>query len=152
MSSRLPIVLAVIAMITFVLMFLLTGSVVLPLKTLVLNGLSLTATFGALVWIFQDGHLGALGTTATGTLVATMPALLFCIAFGLSMDYEVFLVSRIREYWLESDRPRRQRRKRGARVGPYRPGGHRRRADDVDLVRGDDRRPGVVHADVRSRA
>ena len=102
-SSRLPIVLAVIAAITFVLMFRLTGSVVLPLKTLLLNGLSLTATFGALVWIFQDGHLGALGTTATGTLVATMPALLFCIAFGLSMDYEVFLVSRIHEYWLASD-------------------------------------------------
>jgi RND superfamily putative drug exporter len=101
-NSRLPIVLAVIAVITFVLMFRLTGSVVLPLKTLVLNGLSLTATFGALVWIFQDGHLGALGTTATGTLVVTMPALMFCIAFGLSMDYEVFLVSRIHEYWLAS--------------------------------------------------
>ncbi len=87
-------------MITFVLLFLLTGSVVLPLKALVLNVLSLTAAFGALVWIFQDGHLGALGTTPTGTLVANMPVLLFCIAFGLSMDYEVFLVSRIREYWL----------------------------------------------------
>ena len=94
--------LAVIAAITFVLLFLLTGSVVLPLKALVLNVLSLTAAFGALVWIFQDGHLGALGTTATGTLVANMPVLLFCIAFGLSMDYEVFLVSRIREYWLAS--------------------------------------------------
>ena len=82
------------------LLFLLTGSVVLPLKALVLNVLSLTAAFGALVWIFQDGHLGALGTTPTGTLVANMPVLLFCIAFGLSMDYEVFLVSRIREYWL----------------------------------------------------
>ena len=64
--------------------------------------MSLTAAFGALVWIFQDGHLGALGTTSTGTLVANMPVLLFCIAFGLSMDYEVFLVSRIREYWLAS--------------------------------------------------
>jgi RND superfamily putative drug exporter len=103
-SSRLPLVLTVIAVITFVLMFRMTGSVVLPLKTLLLNGLSLTATFGALVWIFQDGHLGALGTTATGTLVVTMPALLFCISFGLSMDYEVFLVSRIHEYWLTSQR------------------------------------------------
>jgi RND superfamily putative drug exporter len=102
-TSRLPIVLAVIAAITFVLLLLLTGSVVLPLKALVLNVLSLTAAFGALVWIFQDGHLGALGTTATGTLVVNMPVLLFCIAFGLSMDYEVFLVSRIREYWLASD-------------------------------------------------
>ncbi|GJF17435.1 membrane protein [Mycolicibacterium cyprinidarum] len=101
-TSRLPTVLAVIAAITFVLLFLLTGSVVLPLKALVLNVLSLTAAFGALVWIFQEGHLGALGTTPTGTLVANMPVLLFCVAFGLSMDYEVFLISRIREYWLKS--------------------------------------------------
>ncbi|MFN3004353.1 MMPL family transporter [Mycolicibacterium wolinskyi] len=105
-TSRLPLVLGVIAAITFVLLFLLTGSVVLPLKALVLNVLSLSAAFGALVWIFQDGHLGALGTTPTGTLVANLPVLLFCIAFGLSMDYEVFLVSRIREYWLQSDRTR----------------------------------------------
>jgi uncharacterized membrane protein YdfJ with MMPL/SSD domain len=105
-TSRLPLVLGVIAAITFVLLFLLTGSVVLPLKALVLNVLSLTAAFGALVWIFQDGHLGALGTTPTGTLVANMPVLLFCIAFGLSMDYEVFLVSRIREYWLKSGKTR----------------------------------------------
>jgi RND superfamily putative drug exporter len=103
-TSRLPMVLGIIAAITFVLLFLLTGSVVLPLKALVLNVLSLTAAFGALVWIFQDGHLGALGTTPTGTLVANMPVLLFCIAFGLSMDYEVFLVSRIREYWLKTGR------------------------------------------------
>lgn len=101
-TSRLPLVLGIIAAITFVLLFLLTGSVVLPLKALVLNVLSLSAAFGALVWIFQDGHLGALGTTSTGTLVANLPVLLFCIAFGLSMDYEVFLVSRIREYWLQS--------------------------------------------------
>ncbi len=105
-TSRLPLVLGVIAAITFVLLFLLTGSVVLPLKALVLNVLSLTAAFGALVWIFQDGHLGALGTTPTGTLVANMPVLLFCVAFGLSMDYEVFLVSRIREYWLRSPKTR----------------------------------------------
>ncbi len=105
-TSRLPLVLSVIAAITFVLLFLLTGSVILPLKALVLNVLSLTAAFGALVWIFQDGHLGALGTTSTGTLVANLPVLLFCIAFGLSMDYEVFLVSRIREYWLKSDKTR----------------------------------------------
>jgi putative drug exporter of the RND superfamily len=103
-TSRLALVLAAIALITFVVMFRLTGSVVLPLKTLLLSGLSLTASFGALVWIFQDGHLGGLGTTATGTLVLTMPVVLFCIAFGLSMDYEVFLVSRIYEYWLGSHR------------------------------------------------
>ena len=103
-TSRLPLVLAIIAVVTFVLLFLLTGSVVLPAKALILNVLSLTAAFGALVWIFQDGHLGAFGTTPTGTLVANMPVLLFCIAFGLSMDYEVFLISRIREFWLESGR------------------------------------------------
>jgi len=103
-TSRLPTVLALIAAITFVILFFLTGSVVLPLKALLLNVLSLSATFGALVWIFQDGHLGALGTTATGTLVATIPVLLFCISFGLSMDYEVFLVARIREYWLTPGR------------------------------------------------
>ncbi len=99
-TDRLPLVLGLIGIITFVLLFLLTGSVVLPLKALVCNILSLTAAFGALVWIFQDGHLGAMGTTQSGTLVANIPVLLFCVAFGLSMDYEVFLVSRIREYWL----------------------------------------------------
>jgi len=103
-TSRLPLVLGVIVVITFVVLFLITGSVVLPLKALILNVLSLTATFGALVWVFQDGHLGALGTTATGTLVANLPVLMFCIAFGLSMDYEVFLLSRIREYWLDRGR------------------------------------------------
>jgi len=99
--SRLPWVLGLIAVGTFALLFLLTGSLVLPVKAIILNVLSLTATFGTLVWIFQDGNLGALGTTSTGTLVAILPILLFCIAFGLSMDYEVFLISRIREYWLK---------------------------------------------------
>jgi uncharacterized membrane protein YdfJ with MMPL/SSD domain len=105
-TSRLPLVLGLIAVITFGLLFLLTGSVVMPLKALVLNVLSLTAAFGAMVWIFQDHHLGGLGTTSTGTLVANMPVLLFCIAFGLSMDYEVFVVSRIREFWIASGRTR----------------------------------------------
>ena len=103
-TSRLPLVLGLIAVIMLVLLFLLTGSVVLPIKALILNMLSLSAAFGAAVWIFQDGNLGALGTTATGTLVANMPVLLFCVAFGLSMDYEVFLVSRIREFWLASQK------------------------------------------------
>ena len=101
-ASHLPLVVGLIAGFMFILLFLLTGSVVMPLKALVLNVLSLTAAFGAMVWIFQDGHLGALGTTPSGVLVANIPVLLFCIAFGLSMDYEVFLVSRIREYWLAS--------------------------------------------------
>jgi putative drug exporter of the RND superfamily len=105
-TSRLPLVLGLIAVIMLALLFLLTGSAVVPLKALAFNILSLTAAFGALVWIFQEGHLGGLGTTATGTLVANIPVLLFCIAFGLSMDYEVFLVSRIREFWLVSGRTR----------------------------------------------
>jgi putative drug exporter of the RND superfamily len=101
-TSRLPVVLGLIAVIMFAVLFLLTGSVMIPLKALVLNVLSLTAAFGAMVWLFQDGHLGGLGTTATGVLVANIPVLLFCIAFGLSMDYEVFLFSRIREFWVTS--------------------------------------------------
>jgi RND superfamily putative drug exporter len=105
-TSRLPLVLGLIAVIMLGLLFLLTGSAVVPLKALAFNVLSLTAAFGAMVWIFQDGHLGALGTTASGTLIANIAVLLFCIAFGLSMDYEIFLVSRIREFWLASDRTR----------------------------------------------
>lgn len=105
-TSRMPLVLSLIGVITFVLLFLLTGSLVLPLKAIVLNVLSLSAAFGALVWVFQEGHLGALGTTATGTMEANIPVLMFCVAFGLSMDYEVFLLARIREYWLNSGRSR----------------------------------------------
>ena len=144
--------LGVIAAITFVLLFLLTGSVVLPLKALLLNVLSLTAAFGALVWIFQDGHLGAFGTTATGTLVANMPVLLFCIAFGLSMDYEVFLVVAHPRVLADIGRTAADNDESVALgPGPHRPRGHRGRAGDVDLVRRADRRAGVVHADVRRR-
>ena len=97
-TSRLPLAAGIIAVVTFVLLFLMTGSVLVPLKAIVLNLLSLTATFGAMVWIFQDGNLsGLLDFTATGTLDTSMPILMFCIAFGLSMDYEVFLLSRIKE-------------------------------------------------------
>jgi len=105
-TSRMPLVLTLIGVITFVLLFLLTGSLLLPLKALVLNVLSLSAAFGALVWVFQEGHLGALGTTSTGTMEANIPVLMFCVAFGLSMDYEVFLLARIREFWLASGRTR----------------------------------------------
>jgi RND superfamily putative drug exporter len=96
--SRLPLAAGLIAAATFVLLFLMFGSLLVPIKALILNVLSLSATFGALVWIFQDGHLsGFLDFTPTGTLPATVPLLLFCLAFGLSMDYEVFLLSRIKE-------------------------------------------------------
>jgi uncharacterized membrane protein YdfJ with MMPL/SSD domain len=103
-TTRLPVVLAIIAVITLVLVFLLTGSAVLPFEALVTNTLSLAAAFGAVVWVFQQGHLGGLGTAVTGTIGVDLPVLLFCITFGLSMDYEVFLISRVREYWLASHR------------------------------------------------
>ncbi|SDI96213.1 putative drug exporter of the RND superfamily [Frankineae bacterium MT45] len=96
-GSRLPWALLWIAVTTFVLLFLFTGSVVLPIKALLLNALSLSAVFGAMVWIFQEGHFSSLlGFTPT-PINTSMPVLLFCIAFGLSMDYEVFLLSRIKE-------------------------------------------------------
>ena len=98
--SRVPWALAVIILATFVVLFLMTGSIVIPIKALVLNTLSLGASFGALVWVFQDGHLaGLIGTEALGSLSITTPVLVFAIAFGLSMDYEVFLLGRISEEW-----------------------------------------------------
>lgn len=97
-ASRLPLAAGIIAVATFVLLFLMFGSVLVPIKAIVLNVLSLSATFGAMVWIFQDGNgSGFLGFTATGLTDTTTPILMFCIAFGLSMDYEVFLLSRIKE-------------------------------------------------------
>jgi RND superfamily putative drug exporter len=103
--DRLPWVLGVVALATFVLLFLMTGSLLVPLKALVMNVLSLTATFGAMVWIFQDGHFsGFLDFESTSTIDVFTPVLMFCIAFGLSMDYEVFLLSRIKEeYDLDRD-------------------------------------------------
>ncbi|MEU3459916.1 MMPL family transporter [Streptomyces sp. NPDC006733] len=97
-ADRLPWAVGMIAVVTLLLVFLLTGSVVIPLQAVVLNALSLTAMFGAVVWVFQDGHLsGLLGFTATGSIETTLPVLMFCLAFGLSMDYGVFLLSRIKE-------------------------------------------------------
>ena len=99
LRAAMPWALAVIVVSSLVLLFLFTGSVVLPFKALILNTLSLSATFGALVWGFQEGHLsGVLGDFAvTGTITWTVPILLFCVAFGLSMDYEVFLLSQVKE-------------------------------------------------------
>jgi RND superfamily putative drug exporter len=94
----LPLALGIIAAITFVLLFGMFGSVLVPVKALVLNLLSLSATFGAMVWVFQEGNgAGVLDFTPTGAIAATIPVLMFCVAFGLSMDYEVFLLSRIKE-------------------------------------------------------
>ncbi len=109
LGGKLPLALGLIGLATFVLLFLFTGSVVVPVKAVVLNLLSLTATFGAMVWVFQEGHLtGLIGDPiVTGTLDTTIPILMFCVLFGLSMDYEVFLLSRIKEeYDLTGDNTR----------------------------------------------
>jgi RND superfamily putative drug exporter len=88
----------VLAGLTLIVLFLLTGSVVLPVKSLVMNMLTVSAAFGLLVLVFQDGHLqGVLGYRSQGALEATQPILLFALVFGLSTDYAVFLLSRIKE-------------------------------------------------------
>jgi RND superfamily putative drug exporter len=100
LADRLPYALGLIGLATFVLLFLMTGSVVVPVKAIVMCVLSLGASFGALVWVFQEGHLsGLLGFDAPGMVDITVPLLIFVFAFGLSMDYEVFLLSRIKEAW-----------------------------------------------------
>jgi len=94
----LPWALAIIVLGTLALLFLMTGSVLLPVKALVVNALSLTAMFGAVVWVFQQGHLsGLLGFTPTGFIEMSLPVLMFCLAFGLSMDYGIFLIAAIKE-------------------------------------------------------
>ena len=96
----LPWALTILVLGTFVLLFLMTGSVLVPVKALVMNTLSLGATFGVLVWVFQDGHLsGLLDFTPTGALETWVPVIVFAFAFGLSMDYEVFLLSRVKELY-----------------------------------------------------
>jgi RND superfamily putative drug exporter len=98
LGATLPWMALLVCVSTFVLLFLAFGSVVLPLKAIVMNALSLSATFGVIVWVFQWGHLSRLlQFTATGSIDPTMPILMLAIIFGLSMDYEVFLLSRIRE-------------------------------------------------------
>ncbi len=96
--SHLPIVLAIVIVSTLTILFLMTGSVILPIKSLIMNFLNLSAVFGLLVLIFQDGRLeGFLGYSSSGAIEQTMPILLFAVAFGLSTDYAVFLLSRIKE-------------------------------------------------------
>ena len=96
--AHLPIVLAIIIVATLIILFLMTGSVILPIKSLIMNFLNLSAVFGLLVLIFQDGRLeGFLDYSSPGAIEQTMPILLFAVAFGLSTDYAVFLLSRIKE-------------------------------------------------------
>ncbi|MFF1411433.1 MMPL family transporter, partial [Streptomyces sp. NPDC058289] len=98
LSDRLPLVLGLILVATFLVLFLMTGSLLLPAKAILLNALSMGVMAGLLVWIFQEGHLsGVLGFTPSGSIEPSIPILMFCTAFGLSMDYEVFMLSRIKE-------------------------------------------------------
>ena len=100
LGGNLPKLAALVGGATFVLLFLAFGSIVLPLKAILMNLLSLTATFGAIVWIFQDGHFsGLLDFTVTGDIAPAMPILMLAMLFGISMDYEVFLLSRVREQY-----------------------------------------------------
>ncbi|MGW0808641.1 MMPL family transporter [Nonomuraea sp. NPDC002799] len=103
-GQALPLALTLIALTTLLLVTALTRSIVLALKALIMNALSLAATFGALVYVFQEGHLRWLvgDFTVTGSIDVLMPSLIFCIAFGLSMDYEIFLLSRITEEYRRS--------------------------------------------------
>jgi RND superfamily putative drug exporter len=98
LAGHLPAVLAIVVGSTLIILFLMTGSLILPIKAVVMNFLSLSAMFGILVFIFQDGHLqGLLGFTSDGALDATQPIFLFAVGFGLATDYGVFLLSRIKE-------------------------------------------------------
>jgi len=94
---HIPLAVAYVMVVTYLVLFLLTGSVLLPLKAVIMNIVSIGASFGALVWIFQQGHLSSLLNFTAAPLDPSVPVLLFCIVFGLSMDYEVLLVSRIQE-------------------------------------------------------
>jgi RND superfamily putative drug exporter len=95
--QRIPLAVAYVMIVTYLVLFLLTGSLVLPLKAVIMNILSIGASFGALVWVFQQGHLSSLLNFTPAALDPSVPVLLFCLVFGLSMDYEVLLISRIQE-------------------------------------------------------
>ncbi|MGA8257192.1 MAG: MMPL family transporter, partial [Nocardioides sp.] len=99
-AAHLPWMGLIVVLVMLVLLFVAFGSIVLPIKAIVMNLFSITASFGVVTWIFSDGHLsGLLGFEPQGFLDATNPILMLAIIFGLSMDYEVFLLSRVREQW-----------------------------------------------------
>ncbi|MBA2595571.1 MAG: MMPL family transporter, partial [Chloroflexia bacterium] len=100
MYADFPKAIALVVAATYLVLLVLFRSVLLPLKAILMNALSIVASYGALVWVFQDGHLSQyLGFTPLGFVEASLPVIMFCVLFGLSMDYEVFLLSRIREEW-----------------------------------------------------
>jgi len=99
-SGEFPRTAAVVILATLIILAVLLRSIVLPIKAVVMNTLSILASFGALVWIFQEGNLSAiLGFAPLGFVETTIPVILFCVLFGLSMDYEVFLLTRMREIY-----------------------------------------------------
>jgi uncharacterized membrane protein YdfJ with MMPL/SSD domain len=99
-QGHLPLMGVIVLLVMFLLLFVAFGSLVLPIKAIVMNAFSISASFGVVTWIFNDGHLsGLLGFTPPGFLEATTPIMMLAILFGLSMDYEVFLLSRVRERW-----------------------------------------------------
>ncbi|MBA3276109.1 MAG: MMPL family transporter [Chloroflexia bacterium] len=103
LTDRLPWTLGFVTLASAIILYVQFRSVLLPVKAVLLNMLSLTASFGALVWIFQEGHLaGILGFEPLGYTIVIVPILMFCFMFGLSMDYEVIMLSRIREAWLKT--------------------------------------------------
>ncbi|HYS18333.1 MAG TPA: MMPL family transporter [Candidatus Binatia bacterium] len=97
-----PLAIGLVMVVTYVVLFLLLDSVLLPLKAIVMNLLSITASYGALVWIFQDGHLATWLGFTPGPIQTATPLIMFCLVFGLSMDYEVLLLSRVREEYERS--------------------------------------------------
>jgi RND superfamily putative drug exporter len=100
MYADFPRAIALIVVATYLVLLLLFRSLLLPLKAILMNGLSILASYGALVWVFQEGHLSRfMGFSALGFVEASLPIIMFCVLFGLSMDYEVFLLSRVREEW-----------------------------------------------------
>lgn len=100
LGTRLPWLAVIMIGVTVLLLFLAFGSILLPVKAVLMNLVSIGASFGVVVWVFQDGHLsGWLDFTATGYLEPNLPVLIFAVLFGLATDYEVFLLSRVREHW-----------------------------------------------------
>jgi RND superfamily putative drug exporter len=95
--ERTPIAVGSVLLVTYVVLFLLTGSVILPLKAVLTNLFSISASFGAMVWIFQEGHFSQLLGFSPQSIDPSIPVILFSIVFGMSMDYEVLLISRIQE-------------------------------------------------------
>ncbi|MEV0839479.1 MMPL family transporter [Actinocatenispora sera] len=106
LTDRLPLAIALAILVTMVLLFLATGSLLVPIKAVLLNALGLTAILGILVWVFQQGHLSGPLNFTPSPIAVSMPVLVLCVAYGLSMDYEVFVLSRIKETYEATGDPR----------------------------------------------